>query len=186
MPFLYLTLRSSPRPEQPRHFCKRRRSIRNKFPGVHFVGCSLRFNKRAQIHARLAVWRQAHHLPLVAIALKPEVLRELTVKISDRVRKRNRQYVLDPPVSPMPNRSRFPRPPPIHHNHYSIIKFRKRIRAERMRKMMLHKSHARIRRSKNLHKAFRTALLMPHAHEMQRRVQPIHVSRWHFPRSVAL
>src|SRR5208282_6438271 len=96
---------SPPRPEQAHHLSKRGRSVRNELPGMHLVGRCIRFNKRAQIDTGLAVRRQPHHFPLIAVALKPEVLGELAVEISNRVWKRNRQNVLEPPIPSVPNRS---------------------------------------------------------------------------------
>ena len=97
---LDFALRDSPRPEQPDHFCKRGCAVRNQFSRMHFVWPSFRLNECAQIHAGLAVRRQPHHFPFVAVAVKTQIFCEFAVEISERIRKRNCQDVLSSPACP--------------------------------------------------------------------------------------
>ena len=66
---------------------------------MHLVRRGLRLNERAQIHTGLAVRRQPHHFPFVAVAVKSQIFCEFAVEISDRIRKRNCQNVLEPPAA---------------------------------------------------------------------------------------
>ena len=105
---------------------------------------------------------ESHHFPFIAIGLKAEELRKLAIKISNRVRERNREYVFEPPVAPMPDGRRFPSAPAIHYHNGGLIQARVSVRADGVREMMIHESHPRLRWAELLREHLRSASLMPH------------------------
>jgi len=86
---------------------------------------------------------------------------------------------------PVPDRRRFPRTTAVHHHDGGFVKPRIRVRAYRVRQMMIDKPHSRFRWPELLREFLRAAFLMPHAQEMQRRVQPVQIRQRHFPSGVA-
>src|ERR1700738_2782084 len=95
-----------------------------------------------RVHPGLAIRRQPHHLPLVAVALKSQVGRELAVEESHRIGKWNGQNVLQAAVAAVPNRCGLPRAPAIHHHDGSIFEPGESVSADGMSQMVIHKSHA--------------------------------------------
>ena len=51
---------------------------------------------------------------------------------------------------------------------------------------MIDKPHSRFCRPALVREFLRSAFLMPHAQEVQRRIQPVQIRQWHFPGGVAL
>ena len=63
----------------------------------------LQINEGGQIHARLAIRREPHHFPLIAVRLKAEIFGEAAVKTSHGVWKWDRQHVPEFVVASVPD-----------------------------------------------------------------------------------
>src|SRR5260370_4677373 len=86
----------------------------------------------------------------------------------------------------VPDRRRFPRTAAVHDHDGGIVKSRVCIRADGVREVMIDKPHLRACWPELLREFLRSALLMPHAQEAQRRIQPVEIRQGHFPRGIAL
>src|SRR5271166_2351695 len=74
-------------------------------------------------------------------------------------------------ISPVPQRSGFPRAAPIQDKHRRVVETRKRIRADGVRQMMIDETEASFRWAEQLPKPVLTAFLVPHAHKLARRIE---------------
>ena len=79
-------------------------------------------NEVTQIDTGLPVRSKAHHFPLIAVGLKTEVLSELRVEKTERIRPGNRPHVFEAAIAPMPEGRRFPRAASIEDEHGGIVK----------------------------------------------------------------
>ncbi len=151
---------------------------------MNAIGRCLQINEGRQVGARLPVRSETHDLPFIAVGLKPEKLSETAVKESDGVRKGNRQEVFEPAVAPVPKGRGFPGAAPVHHGHGSFVEAGIRVRANGMGEVMVHEAHFRPRGPELLREFLRSALLVPHAQEVQRGIQSVEVRQGHFRRRV--
>ena|ERR1700730_11454326 len=87
--------------------------------------------------------------------------------------------MFEPSIMPVPDRSSFPRAPAIHDHHGGIRKSGITVRAYRMCEVMIDVPHTRFYISKLTGEAFRAALLMPHAQEMQSGIQNVQIIQGH-------
>jgi len=150
------------------------------------IGRGLDIDERRQIDARLAVGRKPHDFPLITVGLETQKFRKRAVEKSDRVGERNGQNVFKPAIAPVPDGSRFPGPAPVHDCDNGFIEPGKRIRTDGVSQVMVYKTYLRAGWPELLREFLCPALLVPHAQEVQRRVQSVQVSERHFSRRVAL
>src|SRR5215813_373833 len=128
----------------------------------------IHINELAEIDSRFTIGCEAHHFPFVGIRSESEKLREAGIKKSKRIRPIDGLDVIEPPISPMPNRSGFPCAAPVHYHDCRIIEAGVAVRAQRMGEMMIHKAHACLAGAKQAPKGCRSRLLVPHAEEIAR------------------
>ena len=113
---------------------------------IHAVRIVVRDDEIAQIDSRLAVRREAHHFPFVAVRSEAEIVRELRVEKAERIRPGNGPDVFEAAVVAAPERSGFPRAAPIENENGGIVESRKRVGADGVGEMMVHETKARLRR----------------------------------------
>ncbi len=168
MAALNVTLCETGWAEARRHAGERRRAVGGQLFRVNAVRRRLQIDEGRQIHARLPVRCEAHDFPFVAVGLKAEKLRKCTVKMSHGIRKRNHEHRAEPAVAPVPDCRRLPRAAAVHHHDGGFVKPRVRISADGVRQVVVDKPHFRFCRPELLREFLRSALLMPHAQEVQR------------------
>ena len=131
-------------------------------------------DKAAQVNSLLAVRRQAHHFPFIAVGDKTEEAGELRVKKSKRIGPIESAYVIETARAAMPNRSGFPRAAAVHDHHSGIVKSRISVSANRVCQMVIDKPKARLVRAKQAAVWRGTGFLMPHAEEVARGIQKVY------------
>ncbi len=133
---------------------------------IHAIRIVVRHDEFAEVDSRLAVGREAHDFPFVAIRSEAEIMRELRVEKAERIGPRNRPDMFETAVASAPERSGFPSAASIEDQDGSIIESRKSISADGMGEMMVHETKARLRAGKHLAETIFAAALVPHAGEM--------------------
>ena len=134
-------------------------AIAKKPPRRHAVRHFVRGDEITQIDPRFAIRGEAHHFPLIAEWRESQVMRELCVEKSQRIGEGNCVQVLECSAASVPQRRRFVRAAAIHHQHRRIIESGVRIRADRMRKMVIDESEFRASLAEFAYERFSSALL---------------------------
>ena len=91
-----------------------------------------------------------------------------------------------PSMMSVPDGSCFPCAAAVHDHHGGILKSRVTVSADGVCEVVIDVPHARFYVSKLIGEAFRTALLMPHADEMQTGIQYVQIIQWHFAGCITL
>ena len=75
---------------------------------IHAIRIVVRDDEIAQIDSRLAVRREAHDFPFVAVRSEAEIVRELRVEKAERIGPRNRPDMFEAAIAAAPERGGFP------------------------------------------------------------------------------
>ena len=134
--------------------------------GIHAVGIVVRDYEIAQVDSGLAVGREAHDLPFVAVRSEAEVVGELRVKKAERIGPRNGPEMFEAAIAAAPERGGFPGAASIEDEDGGVIEPREGVSADGVGEMMIHETKARLRVRKHLAETIFAAALVPHAGEM--------------------
>src|SRR6266849_2717519 len=142
-------------------------------------------NEFAQVHARLAVGREAHHFPFIAIFLKAEKLRKFRVEEAEGVGPRNREDMVQAAIGAMPDGSCFPCAAAVHDENSGVIKSGIGVGAESVGEEVINEADARPGRAELLREAFGTAVLVPYSANIARGIEQIEAGERHAASRVA-
>src|ERR1700682_1570085 len=148
---------------------------------MHAIWISSQIDETAQINSRLPVGSQSHYFPLVTVPLEPQKCGKLTEEISNRIRKWNGGYMLQPSIMSVPDGSSFPSAATIHDHYGRIRKAGVAISADGMCQVMIDVTRWRFCIAKLIREAFCAALLVPHADEMRSGFQNVQIIQGHLP-----
>lgn len=110
--------------------------------GVRLVRRSTKIEERAEVDARLSVWRKAHDFPLVGVGDEAEEGGERGVEESERIGPVDGEDGINATVCAMPNGSGFPCAAAIHDDDGGIVKTGIGIGAEGVGEMMIDETKA--------------------------------------------
>ena len=155
-------------------------SARNRVPKsrlrIDAVRIVIRIHEISEADAGLAVRREPHHFPLVAIRSEAQILRELRVKQAERIGPGNRKDVLEAATASVPQRRGFPGAAAVDHQNGCVVESREGVSADGVREMMIHETKPRARGTEIAQKRFLAALLVPDAGEIARGIDEIEKS----------
>ena len=123
----------------------RRRILAEQAVRINAIRIVVRDDEIAKADSRLAVRREAHDFPFVAVRSEAEIVRELRVEKAERIGPRDRPDMFEAAIAATPERGGFPGAASIEDEDCGIVETGKSICADGVGEMMVHETKARLR-----------------------------------------